>query len=117
LCPACRRLNCPVDLLVTRLGGRRLILATCESVSLPPRLLQRLPQAPCSSMTSARRTSNGTLSVGVTDDGTGLDSRGSAGHGLESMRRRAADLGGRVDVAPGTAHGTTITAELPTGPR
>jgi signal transduction histidine kinase len=63
---------------------------------------------------------DGRLHIGVVDDGRG---RGVAtdgeevrvgGHGLESMRRRAADLGGELVVVPAAPHGTRVTAVLPT---
>ena len=37
----------------------------------------------------------------------------TGGHGLESMRRRAADLGGRLTVADAEPTGTRVTAVLP----
>jgi signal transduction histidine kinase len=51
--------------------------------------------------------------VHVTDDGSGIGSFATAGHGLESMRRRAADVGGRLTVASVEPHGTAVEAVLP----
>ncbi|MCW2580111.1 MAG: hypothetical protein JWR82_1712 [Blastococcus sp.] len=62
---------------------------------------------------------DGRLRLGVLDDGQGPGGADhvvpgrSAGHGLESMRRRAADLGGEVVVAAAEPHGTQVTALLP----
>ena len=42
---------------------------------------------------------NGDLRVGVIDDGHGAHPPAPMGHGLDSMRRRAADVGGRLTVA------------------
>jgi signal transduction histidine kinase len=58
---------------------------------------------------------NGDLQVAITDDGCGAPptTRGARGHGLESMRRRAADLGGVLRVEAATPDGTTVTALLP----
>jgi len=56
---------------------------------------------------------NGDLSVRVSDDGRGLDPGSGSGHGLDSMRRRAADLGGSLRVEAATPTGTTVTAVLP----
>jgi signal transduction histidine kinase len=56
---------------------------------------------------------NGDLTIGVTDDGHGFARLRSTGHGLDSMRRRASDLDGRLSVAPIEPHGTAVTASLP----
>jgi signal transduction histidine kinase len=62
---------------------------------------------------------DGRLRLGVLDDGQGPGGADhvvpgrSGGHGLESMRRRAADLGGEVVVAAAEPHGTQVTALLP----
>ena len=56
---------------------------------------------------------NGDLNIRVTDDGHGFARAGSTGHGLDSMRRRASDIGGRFSVAPIDPHGTAVTAALP----
>ena len=59
------------------------------------------------------RRVDGHLVLGVEDDGAGCGSGRSGGHGLESMRRRAADLGGRLTVADAQPTGTRVTAVLP----
>ncbi|MCW2775933.1 MAG: hypothetical protein JWN91_4259 [Nocardioides sp.] len=56
---------------------------------------------------------NGDLRVGVIDDGHGMACTRPMGHGLDSMRRRASDMGGRLTVAPVEPHGTAVTAVLP----
>ena len=56
---------------------------------------------------------NGDLRVGVTDDGNGYASPRPMGHGLDSMRRRALDVGGRLTVATIEPHGTAVAAVLP----
>jgi len=56
---------------------------------------------------------NGTLNLAVTDDGHGLSHKGSTGHGLDSMRRRAADAEGTLAVFSVQPHGTAIRAVLP----
>jgi signal transduction histidine kinase len=67
---------------------------------------------------------DGHLRLGVVDDGRGpagatddVPAGLSGGHGLESMRMRAADLGGEVVVAPAEPHGTRVTALLPLAAR
>jgi signal transduction histidine kinase len=59
------------------------------------------------------KQANGDLRVGVIDDGHGVASTGRMGHGLDSMCRRASDVGGRLTVAPIEPHGTAVTAVLP----
>jgi signal transduction histidine kinase len=54
---------------------------------------------------------DGHLRIRVTDDGSGLGS--GSGHGLDSMQRRAADVGGLLDVGPDEPRGTVVTAVLP----
>jgi signal transduction histidine kinase len=62
---------------------------------------------------------NGDLRIAVTDDGRGPgETSGDGpgpGHGLESMRRRAADLGGSVTVQARQPRGTAVLAVLPLG--
>jgi signal transduction histidine kinase len=56
------------------------------------------------------------LTVTVADDGCGLRPDARPGVGLVSMRRRAEELGGTLDVTPaagGTRTGTVVTARLP----
>jgi signal transduction histidine kinase len=53
------------------------------------------------------------LSVSIEDDGSGMRGPRTDGVGLDSMRRRAAELGGRVMVELVRPHGTLVTALLP----
>jgi ligand-binding sensor domain-containing protein/signal transduction histidine kinase len=54
------------------------------------------------------------LRLEVRDDGRGFDKgRDHGGHGLESMRRRARDLGGSLDVLSQPGRGTTVRLEIP----
>ena len=41
------------------------------------------------------------LRIGVTDDGTGIRDGGLPGHGLQTMRERAEELRGRLEVTAG----------------
>jgi signal transduction histidine kinase len=52
------------------------------------------------------------LVVAITDNGTGIDPRAVPGVGLQSMRDRAGELGGKLTVDTGPA-GTTIRGWLP----
>ena len=58
---------------------------------------------------------NGDLRIAVTDDGDGLGLGPGEGHGLESMRRRATDLGGTVTLEAREPRGTAVRAVLPLG--
>jgi signal transduction histidine kinase len=57
-------------------------------------------------------TTERTLVLTVTDDGTGIATDAVPGVGLSSMAERAAEVGGRFAVDTG-ATGTTVTAHLP----
>jgi signal transduction histidine kinase len=58
---------------------------------------------------------NGDLRVQVFDNGQGLSPESGSGHGLDSMRRRAADVGGSLRVEAASPQGTLVTAVLPLG--
>ena len=55
------------------------------------------------------------LTVEVTDDGRGVADTARAGTGIESMRERAAEVGGEVAVEPRPGGGTRVLARLPIG--
>jgi signal transduction histidine kinase len=56
---------------------------------------------------------DGELVVAVRDNGIGLPARPRAGVGMISMRERAAEVGGRLEVGPTSGGGTTVRATLP----
>ncbi|MDH2414776.1 sensor histidine kinase [Nocardioides sp. CER19] len=56
---------------------------------------------------------DGALRLEVADDGAGLGEDVPSGVGLRSMRERALELGGRVEVACPPTGGTVVTAVLP----
>ena len=60
------------------------------------------------------RVSAAEVRLVVADDGTGL-SEDRAESGLRNARRRAADLGGTLDLAPNTPRGTVLTWTVPLG--
>jgi signal transduction histidine kinase len=53
------------------------------------------------------------LVVRIADDGRGLDPGATPGVGIDSMSERAAELGGRLEVATGPLGGTRVAAVLP----
>lgn len=53
------------------------------------------------------------LAVTVRDNGSGIDAGAIPGVGLHSMRRRAEELGGTLDLDSDPARGTELTARLP----
>ena len=55
------------------------------------------------------------LTIEVTDDGTGLPETPRPGTGLESMRERAAELGGELSIETRPEGGTRVLARLPLG--
>jgi signal transduction histidine kinase len=54
-----------------------------------------------------------TVCTSIVDDGQGMHPGGSLGHGLDTMRERAEELGGRLEVS--YQAGTTIRAIIPLG--
>ncbi len=55
----------------------------------------------------------GEITVVVCDNGVGMPGRPVAGVGLRSIRDRAAEVGGRLDIGPTPGGGTTVRAVLP----
>jgi signal transduction histidine kinase len=53
------------------------------------------------------------LSIEVTDDGCGVPPGTRPGVGMRSMRERAEEIGGTLEVLPNSPHGTVVRAELP----
>jgi signal transduction histidine kinase len=60
-----------------------------------------------------RFTNGDGLTLEITDDGIGLPDDARAGVGLTSMRERAAELGGSVEIGTGAGGGTRVRAWLP----
>jgi signal transduction histidine kinase len=59
----------------------------------------------------------GAVAIAVRDDGWGFDAAvgRAGGFGLRSMRARAADLGGRLEIASAPGRGTDVRVEVPAG--
>jgi two-component system, NarL family, sensor kinase len=64
---------------------------------------------------TVRLTCNGALLLEIEDDGRGISVQSGTGVGLDSMRERAAELGGHCAVEPAAGGGTLIRARLPAG--
>ncbi|WP_344214599.1 sensor histidine kinase [Kribbella sancticallisti] len=106
-------------------GGPAFYLKTDALPLLPPQVEEAAFRIVAESLTNVARHSaadhcavrlaraNGDLRVLVSDDGRGLSPGAGSGHGLDSMRRRAADVGGNLLVEPANPHGTLVTAVLP----
>lgn len=63
---------------------------------------------------------DGRLRAELTDDGCGFDTgdgtgSGVVGHGIGSMTRRAAELGGRLEIHSRPGEGTTLALDVPLG--
>ncbi|HET9588542.1 MAG TPA: ATP-binding protein [Anaerolineales bacterium] len=58
---------------------------------------------------------NGNLKMEIKDDGVGLPKARSHGIGLDSMRERAEELGGRLELSS-SPWGTCVSAEIPVSP-
>jgi signal transduction histidine kinase/ligand-binding sensor domain-containing protein len=72
----------------------------------------------CSRVEVELRVDREGLALTVQDDGRGFDpGQKSEGHGLEGMQRRAAGLGGELELASQPGSGTRITLRVPRGRR
>lgn len=74
----------------------------------------RHAQATCCTVTVSLDPVSDGLLLRVEDDGVGFLGPREDGVGLDSMRARAAALGGRLDLT-GSEHGSVLVAELPLG--
>jgi signal transduction histidine kinase len=108
-----------------RPGGQHFELRTDALPVLPPQVEEAAFRIVAESLTNVARHSaarhcavrltqaNGDLRVRVFDDGRGPSPGSGSGHGLDSMRRRAADVGGSLRVEAASPQGTLVTAVLP----
>jgi signal transduction histidine kinase len=71
-----------------------------------------LRHARCSTCTVDLGAADGGLLLEIRDDGSGIAADAVPHVGLESMRERAVEVGGRLEIDTG-AHGTTVRAWLP----
>ena len=81
---------------------------------LPAVVAGRLPRHAGARTCSVRLVrSDADLCVAIQDDGGGIQQARDDGIGLESMRRRAAEIGGRVSIELARPNGTVVRALLP----
>jgi signal transduction histidine kinase/streptogramin lyase len=72
----------------------------------------------CKTAAASLKSERGTITLKLQDDGQGFDEAASNhGQGLESMRRRAEKLGGRVEMISQPGAGTTVILTAPIGGR
>ncbi len=117
------RFNAPPDEKVLKLGAdlrREVYLIFKESVN------NLAKHSGCTEAELDIHVAGDWLVVKVYDNGRGFDPAAAAGnghhdgmggHGLYSLRRRAAALGGSFEVESGKGSGTTVTLKVPVGGR
>lgn len=69
--------------------------------------------AGCSTCAVEVAAEHGWLVVRVADDGNGVSPHARPGVGLQSMRERAAEVGGTLEVVAGGGRGTVVRTRLP----
>jgi signal transduction histidine kinase len=75
-----------------------------------------LRHSSASRITLSAAAEKGELVITVSDNGVGIPGRPRAGVGMVSMRERAVEVGGRLDVMETAGGGTTVRAALPLEP-
>lgn len=109
------RLNC---------SGVRIELCVDDDLDLDPAIEVAVYRIAAEALTNVARHARATLATVhahcdltvdllVSDDGVGLPLEIVTGVGLSSMRQRAEEVGGRLEVRPGAGGGTDVHAELP----
>lgn len=110
-----------------RTGSAVFELASDRMPALPPRVEEAAYRIVAESLNNVVRHAEATrcsvrlvvdredLRVVVSDDGRGpgVGPEPGHGHGIDSMRQRALDVGGRLAVGTATSGGTTVSAVLP----
>jgi|GEM_PF-2314923 len=99
--------NCP-DTIVSLTFKRHLIMFFKEAVHNCPR------HAQAQKVTVAVECGEKEVFITVCDDGVGFDpSKSSAGWGVNNMKQRAQEMGGRMDLKSTPGEGTSIVLRLP----
>jgi signal transduction histidine kinase len=77
-------------------------------------LTNALRHSQASMVTVSARAEDGWLRIQVADDGVGFkELDASRGRGLDNLRRRAADLGGTLDIRSARGAGASVILRLP----
>jgi signal transduction histidine kinase len=107
------QLSGPVDTATDDDVADHLLAALREALSNVAR------HARASSTTVSVSVGDGRVTLRVVDDGVGPSTEPSGGRGLENLRSRAEELGGRCRVAAGEGGGTVLVWDVPLrdGPR
>ena len=109
------RYHAPGDERDIKLGAdtrREVFLIFKESVNNIARHSQ------CTEADIELQARGGWLVLTLSDDGVGFNvSEASDGSGLESMRKRAARMGGKLEIVSSNGKGTTVTLQVPLGRR
>lgn len=92
----------PIESEVTGAVLPHLVAVVRESLSNVAR------HAHASAVDVVVQAANGTVTLTVSDDGIGVSNLASAGNGLENMRDRAEQLGGRLSLTGRTPSGTVL---------
>ncbi len=104
------RFDGPIDAAVGDELGTELVAVTREA------LTNVAKHAHASTVELAITARDGVVTIQVSDDGLGMGERPSIGRGLDNMRIRAEQAGGRFGVVRGDGGGTVLTWSAPTGP-
>lgn len=105
----------PTELSVTGRPGRLPVTAATGLYRiLQEALANVLKHADASRVDVTLSFDEDEVRLSVSDDGVGVDLDGAApGYGLENMRQRAEELGGRVEIFGENGVGTTVDVTLP----
>ncbi|MEV5436178.1 ATP-binding protein [Streptomyces sp. NPDC052682] len=98
---ACRRLPAAVEVAAYAIAAEAVANAVRHSAAGRLELTARMEDS--------------VLILSVRDNGRGIPPRHTAGVGLRSMRERAAEIGGRLEVTTAPGGGTLVRAGLPVG--
>lgn len=100
------QLEGPIDTAVTEEVGEHVLAVLREALSNVARHAD-------ATGVEVRLSAGSELELEILDDGSGLRPDRRSGSGLRNMARRAADLGGRCEVGPGSRRGTRVRWVVP----
>jgi signal transduction histidine kinase len=99
--------------VVESLGGPRAAVEVAAYAIAKEAFANALRHSAASRITVTGRRHDGLIEVAVVDNGIGMPAKPRAGVGMVSMRERAAEVGGTVEVTATPGGGTTVRAALP----